>query len=195
MAGKVIVTNWVTLDGVMQAPGRPDEDTRGGFADGGWAVPYGDPVLGAKMGERMGDGFEWLFGRRTYEDLLESWNARGGPFKDSLNATRKHVVSGDVATTLRWPNSELVHGDVAARVDALRQRSDANLVIMGSGVLIRSLAAAGVIDEYVLMIAPVVVGAGRRLFGDGVQFALRLLDCTPTRTGAVVATYAAATAD
>ena len=188
--GKVIVTNWVTLDGVMQAPGRPNEDTRDGFTRGGWATPYSDPVVGAKMGERMTGGFEWLFGRRTYEDLLATWTAQGGPFKDSLENTAKHVVSRDAGTTLRWPNSELIHGDVFAAVAALKRRSDANLVIMGSGVLVGSLAAAGVIDEYVLMIAPVVLGEGRRLFGDGTHATLRLLDCTPTGTGAVIATYA-----
>jgi dihydrofolate reductase len=192
VTGRVVVANWVTLDGVMQAPGRADEDTRDGFTHGGWAMPYGDPVVIAKMGERMSTEFEWLLGRRSYEDLLESWNARGGPFRDALNGTRKHVVSGHPATTLRWPNSELLHGDVPAEVAALKQRSDANLVIMGSGVLIDSLAKAGVIDEYVLMIAPIVLGEGRRLFGPGVRQSLRLLDCTPASTGALVVTYAAA---
>jgi dihydrofolate reductase len=191
VTGKVIVANWVTLDGVMQAPGRADEDTRDGFTHGGWAMPYGDPVVIAKMGERMSTEFEWLLGRRSYEDLLESWNARGGPFRDALNGTRKHVVSGHPATTLRWPNSELLHGDVPAEVAALKRRSNANLVIMGSGVLIDSLAKAGVIDEYVLMIAPIVLGEGRRLFGPGVRQSLRLLDCTPASTGALIVTYAA----
>ncbi|WP_242456057.1 dihydrofolate reductase family protein [Mycolicibacterium sp. P1-18] len=191
MTGKVVVANWVTLDGVMQAPGRADEDPRDGFTHGGWAMPFSDPVVAAKMGERMSTDFEWLFGRRSYDDLLESWNARGGPFRDALNTTRKHVVSGDPATTLRWPNSELLHGDVPAEVAALTRRSDANLVIMGSGVLIDSLAKAGVIDEYVLMVAPIVLGEGRRLFGPGVRQSLRLLDCTPVSTGALVITYAA----
>jgi dihydrofolate reductase len=191
VSGNVIVTNWVTLDGVMQAPGRPDEDTRDGFAHGGWAVPYSDLVVTATMGERMSARFEFLLGRRSYEDLLESWNTQGGPFRDALNGTRKYVVSGDAATTLRWPNSELLHGDVAAEVAALKQRSDANLVIMGSGVLIQSLAKAGVIDEYVLMVAPIVLGEGRRLFGRGVRQSLRLLDCVQASTGALVVTYAA----
>ena len=188
--GRVIVTNWVTLDGVMQAPGRADEDTRDGFVHGGWATGYSDPTAGTKMGERMPAGFHWLFGRRSYEDLLESWNARGGPFRDALNDTNKYVASGDAATTLRWPNSTLLTGDVPAEVAALRRRPDTDLVIMGSSVLIHSLAAAGLIDEYVLMIAPIVLGGGRRLFGAGVPASLRLLDCTPTSTGAVIATYA-----
>lgn len=188
--GKVIVANWVTLDGVMQAPGGADEDTRGGFAFGGWAGPYSDPVIGAKMGERMGGEFEWLFGRWTYDDLLGSWNRQGGPFKDSLNDTRKYVASRNSATRLRWPNSELLQGDAPTAVAGLKER-DANLVIMGSGVLIGALAAAGLIDEYLLMIAPLVLGSGRRLFGEGFRASLRMLDCTPTSTGAVVVSYAA----
>ncbi|MCV7421796.1 dihydrofolate reductase family protein [Mycobacterium yunnanensis] len=174
----------------MQGPGSVDEDTRDGFAAGGWATPYADPVIGAKMGERMGPEFEWLFGRRTYEQLLAAWNSRGGPFKDALNGTHKHVVSGHPATTLPWPNSHLLHGDVTAAVAALRERDD-NLVIMGSGVLVDSLAKAGLVDEYVVTIAPVVLGEGRRLFGPGVRQPLRLLDCTPVGSGAVVVTYAA----
>jgi dihydrofolate reductase len=190
--GKVIVTNWVTLDGVMQAPGKPNEDTRDGFPHGGWAMPYSDPVAGEKMSERMSDDFAWLFGRRSYEGLLASWNELGGPFKDALNNTPKHVASSSAATTLRWPNSELLTGDVPAEVALLKERSATNLVILGSGVLIQSLATAGLIDEYVLTIAPIVLGEGRRLFGDGVQASLRLLDCTPASTGAVIATYATA---
>ena len=158
----MIVMNWVTLDGVMQGPGRPDEDTRDGFEHGGWATPYGDEATGAKMGERMGGDRAFLFGRRTYEDLLASWNAQGGPFKDALNNTGKFVASSNPATRLDWPNSTLLHGDVPAAVADLKQSSDANLVIMGSGVLIGSLMAADLIDEYLLMIAPVVLRTGRQ---------------------------------
>jgi dihydrofolate reductase len=98
--GKVIVVNHVTLDGVMQGPGRPDEDTRDGFERGGWAFPRGDEAMVAKMGERMGGDRAFLFGRRTYEQLLASWNAQGGPFKDALNSTRKYVASRNPATRL-----------------------------------------------------------------------------------------------
>jgi dihydrofolate reductase len=98
--GKVIVMNWVTLDGVMQSPGRPDEDTRGGFQRGGWATPYSDQAVGAAMGERMGEDHAWLFGRWSYEELLASWNAQGGPFKDALNNTRKYVASSSSAARL-----------------------------------------------------------------------------------------------
>ena len=143
------------------------------------------------MGERMGEDRAWLFGRRTYEQLLAVWNARGGPFKEALNNTRKYVVSSNSATRLDWPNSTLLHGDVPAAVADLKQGSSANLVIMGSGVLIASLMAADLIDEYLLMIAPVILGTGRRLFAGGAA-KLRLVDSVAAKTGALIATYEAA---
>ena len=187
--GKVIVMNHLTLDGVMQGPGRADEDTRDGFARGGWAVPGGDEVIVTKMGERMGGDRAFLFGRRTYEDLLASWNAQGGPFKDALNNAPKYVASSNPAARLQWPNSTLLHGDVPAAVADLKQRSGTKLVIMGSGVLIGSLMAANLIDEYLLMIHPLVLGTGRRLFPEGVQVPLRLADGVITSTGVVIASY------
>ncbi len=191
--GKVLVMNWVTLDGVMQGPGRPDEDTRDGFAHGGWGVPYSDEAtlaqLGERMAERTGGSYAWLFGRWSYEQLLSSWNAQGGPFKDALNNTHKYVASSNPATRLAWPNSTLLHGDVPASVDELRRSSDMNLVIMGSSVLIRSLMVADQIDEYLLLIAPLVLGTGRRLFGDGLQASLRLIAANPTSTGTLIAVY------
>jgi len=190
--GKVIVINWVTLDGVVQAPGRRDEDTRNGFAHGGWAAAYSDGVIAAKMGEKLSGGFAWLFGHRTYDDLLASWNAQGGPFKDALNATHKYVASRDPSTRLAWPNSSLLEVDAPAAVSGLRQATDTNLVIMGSGELIGDLAAAGVIDEYLLMIAPLVLGSGRRLFDGATRGDLELLEVTPSATGALVASYASA---
>jgi dihydrofolate reductase len=187
--GKVVVMNTVSLDGVMQGPGRPDEDTRDGFEYGGWAVPYGDEAMVAKMGERMGKDRAFLFGRRTYEQLLSSWNVRGGPFKDALNNTGKFVASSSPATKLEWPNSTLLHGDVPAAVAELKEKAPTNLVIMGSGVLIASLMAADVIDEYLLMIAPVVLGSGRRLFPEGVRATMRLTEGVTTSRGMVLATY------
>src|SRR5437868_11741934 len=145
--GRVIVMNWVTLDGVMQGPGRPEEDTRDGFARGGWGTLNSDEAMVAKMGERMGGDRAFLFGRRTYEQLLASWNAQGGPFKDALNNTRKYVASSNPATRLEWPSSTLLHGDAPAAVADLKQGSSANLVMMGSGVLIGSLMAADLIDR------------------------------------------------
>jgi dihydrofolate reductase len=181
--------NAVTLDGVMQSPGRPDEDTRDGFVHGGWAIPYGDDAMVAKMGERMGEDRAFLFGRRSYQELLATWNARGGPFKDAFNRTPKYVASSNPATSLDWPNSSLLHGDVPGAVADLKDSSDTNLVIIGSGVLIESLMAADLIDEYLLMIAPVVLGSGRRLFPGGTAAILHLVDCATSATGMVMATY------
>ena len=187
--GKVIVINGVTLDGVMQGPGRPDEDRRDGFDRGGWGIQYYDEMTVAKMGERMGGDHAWLFGRWTYEELLASWNAQGGPFKNALNTTRKFVASSNPATSLGWPNSTLLHGDVPAAVAELKESSGTNLVIMGSGVLIGSLMGADLIDEYLLMIAPLVLGTGRRLFPEGVRVPLRLTESSATTTGVLIAIY------
>ena len=187
--GKVIVMNQLTLDGVMQGPGRRDEDTRDGFDRGGWAVERADDLIVAKMGERMGEDRAFLLGRRTYEDLLASWNARGGPFKDALNDAPKYVASSNRATKLDWPNSTLLYGDIPAAVADLKERSSANLVIMGSGVLIGALIAADLIDEYLLMIHPLVLGTGRRLFPGGTQASLRLVEGITSSTGVLIATY------
>lgn len=187
--GRVIVMNGVSLDGVMQAPGRPDEDARDGFEHGGWAVPYGDDAMVAKMGERMGEDRAWLFGRRSYEDLLAIWNARGGPFKDAFNGAQKYVASANPATRLEWPNSTLLHGDVPAAVADLKRSQSANLVILGSGVLIGSLMAGDLIDEYLLMITPLVLGSGRRLFAGGTYASLELVESSTSSTGVLMAVY------
>jgi dihydrofolate reductase len=190
--GKVVAIDHLTLDGVMQGPGRVDEDTRDGFQYGGWALPRGDAALGSKMGEAMGSNFAFLFGRRTYEDLLAHWNAQGGPFKDALNNTPKFVASRSATTELDWPNSTLLSGEaVVDRVAELKQAGGVNLVIMGSGELTRSLIPASLVDEYLLMIHPIVLGCGRRLFTDGLEVALTLIDATPTPTGVVIASYQA----
>jgi dihydrofolate reductase len=193
--GRIVVMNHVTLDGVMQGPGRADEDTRGGFTQGGWGhrsvTP--DDAVGKAMGERMAAGgglAGWLFGRRTYEELLASWNAQGGPFKDALNNSPKYVASTTLEEPLPWPNSTLLRGDTVDALRALKAQSGGVLAIMGSGVLIGSLMAANLIDEYLLMIHPLVLGTGRRLFPGGVHVALRLTgSVTTTATGVVIATY------
>lgn len=188
---RLVVINHITLDGVMQAPGRPDEDTRAGFSHGGWAVPSNDEVMGHALAERMGkpDG-GLLLGRRSYEDMLAFWNAQGGPYKDALNSAPKYVASRSSATRLEWPNSTLLHGEIPAAVAELKQNSAGDLVIMGSGELIRSLLPHGLIDEYLLMIHPLVLGCGQRLFDHGDHLAkLRLRSSTPTTTGVIIATY------
>jgi len=189
---RVLVVNHLSLDGVVQGPGRPDEDTRDGFRHGGWAEQAAaDPAIGAAMGERMGGDFAWLFGRRSYEDMLSHWNRVGGPFKDGLNGTQKFVATSDPGADLPWPNSTVLSGDVPAAVAALRERpAGTTLVIMGSGRLIRSLLPHGLIDEMFLMIHPVVLGSGRRLFGpdDDIR-PLHLVDSSVTDTGVLLATY------
>jgi dihydrofolate reductase len=192
--GRIVVMNHVTLDGVMQGPGRADEDTRGGFTLGGWGQRSVTPddATGKAMGERMAAGgglAAWLFGRRTYQELLATWNARGGPFKDALNNSPKYVASATLDEPLPWPSSTLLRGDIVDAVRALRAQSGGVLAIMGSGVLIGSLMAANLIDEYLLMIHPLVLGTGRRLFPGGVHMPLRLTGSVTTATGVVIATY------
>jgi dihydrofolate reductase len=192
--GRIIVMNHVTLDGVMQGPARPDEDTRGGFAHSGWGlrIPQASEDVPAAMGERIaaGGGLKgWLFGRWTYEDLMAVWNERGGPFKDALNATPKYVASTTLSEPLRWPNSTLLRGEVVEAVTALKANTDGVLGILGSGQLIASLMPADLVDELLLFIHPLVLGSGRRLFPDGLEATLRLVQGTITSAGVVIASY------
>jgi dihydrofolate reductase len=186
--------NHVSLDGVMQGPGRPEEDTRDGFTQGGWgqgSTTDGDAAA-KTMGERMaaGGGLKgWLFGRWTYEELLSHWNAQGGPFKDALNNSPKYVVSTTLAEPLPWPNSTLLCGNVGGAVQALKARTSGVLAIMGSGELIGSLMPADLIDEYLLMVHPLVLGHGRRLFPEKVSAPLRLTGSVATPSGVLIATY------
>ena len=189
---KIVVMNNVTLDGVMQAPGRADEDTRGGFSHGGWAshnIGEPDPEIGAAMGARMSRSDGLLFGRRTYEDLLTTWNSRGGMFKDALNAAQKYVVSQTLTDPLPWPNSTLLSGNVVDAVAELRSRPGRELHIMGSGQLIEVLVAHELVDEFLLMIFPVVLGSGRQLFSGDTYMELALVDAKATSSGVVIATF------
>jgi dihydrofolate reductase len=186
---RIIVLNSVTVDGVMQGPGRPDEDTRGGFDRGGWAVAGSDDVMVAAMGEHLTRSGGLLLGRRSYEDILGYWNAAGGPFKDPLNDASKYVASHR-SEPLAWPNSTLLTGDVPRAVADLKKDPGDDLHIMGSGVLIRSLLPHGLIDGFMLMIHPVVLGSGRTLFTDGdPRLELHLVKSESTTTGVVIATY------
>lgn len=192
--GRIVVMNHVSLDGVMQGPGRVDEDTRGGFSQGGWGAVSTTPddAAGQAMGARMAAGgglAGWLFGRWTYQDVLAAWNSRGGPFKDALNATPKYVVSSTLSEPLAWPSSTLLGGEMVQAVRETKARTRGVLAVMGSGVLIRGLMAADLVDEYLLMIHPIVLGEGRRLFPDGLSARLRLVDAEPTPSGLVIAVY------
>jgi dihydrofolate reductase len=188
---KVIVMNHVTLDGVMQAPGRPDEDTREGFEHGGWAIAGNDEVMARKVGEGgLGKGGALLLGRRTYENFYGYWpHQTDNPFTEPLNRLPKYVASRTLEEPLPWSNSILLDGDAADAVAELKQQPIDDLTIMGSGDLIGSLMASDLIDKFLLMIHPLVLGTGRRLFAGGLHVSLRLTDSVATTTGVVIATY------
>ena len=187
---KVVVFTNLTLDGVMQAPGRPDEDRRGGFEHGGWAAPYSAMTAAGESTPHFG---ALLLGRRTYEDFYAVWpNRTDNPYTAVLNNSQKYVASTTLSEPLPWINSTLLKGDAAEAVARLKEELDKDLVIMGSGELVQSLMRANLIDEYVLLIHPLMLGSGRRLFPEGSAFAtLRLVGAKTTNTGVVIATYAA----
>jgi dihydrofolate reductase len=189
---KLVVTNYLTLDGVMQAPGDPNEDRREGFEHGGWAPPYADSVLGKAMGEGIDKGGALLLGRRTYEHFASVWPNRpdDDPFAAVLNNRQKYVASTTLKEPLSWNNSTLLEGDAAEAVARLKEEPGKDLVVLGSGELVQSLMRSDLVDEYVLLIHPLVLGSGRRLFRDGGAFAgLQLVDSKATTTGVVIATY------
>jgi dihydrofolate reductase len=188
---KIVVTNNLTLDGVMQAPGRADEDVRGGFDRGGWALTYNDAVMGQVMGQGMAKSGALLLGRRTYEDFAAIWpNQKDNPFTEVLDNLQKYVASTTLTEPLPWKNSTLLGGDAADAVADLKKQPGKDLVILGSGDLIQSLRRRNLIDEYVLLIHPLVLGSGRRLFPEDASPAnLRLVDCVSTTTGVMIATY------
>ena len=188
---RIIAFTSVTLDGVMQAPGRPDEDTRGGFERGGWAAPYSDEAMGRVSAESMAETGALLFGRRTYEDFYGFWpNQQDNQFTDVLNESTKYVASRSLDEPLPWQNSTLLEGDAADAVANLKEGPGKDIVILGSGELIRSLMPRRLIDRFVLLVHPLVLGTGRRLFGDdGADTELRLIDTKTTPKGVVIATY------
>ncbi len=188
---KVVVFMNLTLDGVMQAPGRPDEDRRGGFKYGGWGTPYAEPGIGQAVGESMAKSGALLLGRRTYEDFYNVWpNRTDNPFTAVLNNTQKYVASTTLKEPLAWSNSTLLKGDVAEAIARLKEQPGKDIVILGSGELVRSLIPRNLVDEYMLLIHPLILGSGRRLFTDGGVFAaLQLVNAQTTTTGVVIATY------
>ncbi len=188
---KIVATVSLTLDGVMQAPGRPDEDQRGGFEHGGWARAYNDPVMMKAMGEGMAQGADLLFGRRTYEDFFAVWPRRkDNPFTAVLDNSQKYVASRTLREPLPWQNSTLLFGDAAETVARLKQQPGKDIAVLGSGDLLQTLMRHGLVNEYLLLIHPLVLGQGRRLFNDDSQrTALRLVDSVTTTTGVVMATY------
>jgi dihydrofolate reductase len=191
--GTITIFENITLDGVLQGPATADEDTRGGFTAGGWASGYGDEVSMQFAGEGMSGAGGLLFGRRTYEHLLHAWTTttEPNPFTEVLVNSPKYVVSRSAETTLDYPNSILLAGEAAETVAALKERVDADLTVLGSGELVRTLHAARLIDSYALQIHPIVLGSGTRLFGPADRQNLTLERSIPTTTGVLIAQYRA----
>ena len=191
--GSITVTMWVTLDGVVQGLGRADEDSRGGFTHGGWGGRYEDEVMAREMASGMAKPGDMLFGRRTWQDFITAWAHRtdGNPFTTSMNATTKYVVSRTLENADAWQNSILLRGDAAEVVAKLKAQSDRDLGIVGSVSLAQSLHAAALIDRYTLVICPLTLGSGSRLFTDSAPLTEFELTASVTTTkGVIIAHYA-----
>lgn len=183
---KIVVLTFVTLDGVMQGPGGPTEDTSGGFAHGGWTVPYFDEALGETMGEQMGRPFDLLLGRKTFDIFASYWPQQSeNPFEE----VTKYVVSNTL-TEHSWQKSVFLAGDVVEKIRALKQETGPDLQVHGSGLLIQTLLKHDLVDELWLKIFPVTVGAGKRLFGEGViPAAFTLSETKVSPSGVIIASY------
>ena len=187
---KIAVLSFVTLDGVMQAPGGPDEDPSGNFKHGGWSVGYWDDVMGKVMAEQMGHPYDLLLGRKTYEIFAAFWpKAKDVPGADGLNKARKYVVS-KTPRKLDWNNSVLVTGNIPEEIKKLKRQDGPELQVHGSSNLIQTLIKHDLVDEFLLKIFPVTIGHGKRLFGDGTMPAgFKLLESKSSTKGVIVATY------
>lgn len=193
---KIVISQFMSLDGVVQAPGGADEDTDGGFAHGGWSMPYFDPEsMGGAIDAAMTDTDALLFGRRTWQVMAGAWPDRddgSDPFASRMNAFTKYVVTSTLSDDdLTWENSTIIPGDdVVAGVDALREKPGGTLSVMGSSQLCRTLVAAGLVDEYLFMIEPVLLGGGKGVFPtDGELRPLELVSTTEAPTGVLICTY------
>jgi dihydrofolate reductase len=192
-----VVNEFISLDGVVQAPGGAEEDTEGAFAHGGWSIPYFDPVMmGAAIAEAMGTVEALLFGRRTWQGMAAAWPERAGdPYADQMNAITKYVASRTLRQDeLTWNNSTLLSpDDVLSDIAALRGREGGDLLIWGSASLVKTLLGEGLVDELNLMIEPILLGGGKRIFpDDGMARPMQLVTCSTASTGVQVCTYRSA---
>jgi dihydrofolate reductase len=186
---KLTVNAFVSLDGVMQAPGGPEEDPSGGFTHGGWGIPLFDEMMGQSIDEGMGTPFDLLLGRKTYEIFAAHWPYVEDPLADALNGATKYVASRTL-DSVDWENARLLEGDVAEAVAKLKAEDGPPIQTQGSANLIQTLLEHDLVDEFRLMIFPVVLGAGKRLFGDGaIPAGLRLQDSRTATTGVILTTY------
>jgi dihydrofolate reductase len=190
---KIVVVEWITLDGVVQAPGHPDEDRDGGFEHGGWHLRYFDDTSREWVVKGYAEAGGFLFGRRTYENLAAYWphaSEEEQVIAEPLNTKPKYVASGTLLGPLEWQNSTVLTGDVAQAVLALKQEDGRDLHVIGSPQLAQTLAEHNLVDEYRLMIDPLIVGGGKRLFRNGnAPKRLRLVESKATSTGAILARY------
>lgn len=191
---KVVVVEWMTLDGVVQAPGQPDEDRDGGFEHGGWHLPYFDDTSRAWVVQGYAEAGGFLFGRRTYENLAAYWpnaSEEEQVIAEPLNTKPKYVASRTLTEPLEWRNAELLTGDIMRAVRTLKHEDGRDLHVIGSPRFAQTLIEHDLVDEYRLMIDPLVVGGGKRLFRDGsARKPLRLVESQTTSTGAILATFA-----
>jgi dihydrofolate reductase len=176
----------------MQAPGGKDEDTEGGFTRGGWTMPYWDDAIGVQFTQMMSESDALLYGRKTWQIHGGAWEpmAAGDPFADVMNAMPKYVVSDTLTDPSPWRNSTIINGDTMEEVRKLKAQPGKNILMDGSSVLIHSLAQNDLIDEYHLLVYPVVLGGGKRVFADGVPLNLRLIEARPLPSGVVLTHYA-----
>ncbi|MFG2557384.1 dihydrofolate reductase family protein [Streptomyces sp. NPDC048496] len=191
---RIVISEFMSLDGVVQAPGGPDEDTDGGFAHGGWSHPFFDPeVVGGAFDDALTKAEALLFGRRTWQSMAAAWPERAGdPFADRMNAIPKYVVSDTLGDAeLTWDNTTRIPGDKAvARIRELHEADGGDLLVMGSPTLARTLLREGLVDELRLMIMPVTLGGGKTIFpGDGALRPLELVSTVTSGTGVHVCTY------
>lgn len=187
------INTFLSLDGVMQAPGGPDEDRSNGFAHGGWSVNYWDDVMGQVMAEFMGKPFDLVLGRKTYEIFAAHWpHVKDDPAAAALNNAKKYVASRTLRS-LRWQNSQLLEGDAAQAIAKLKSGNGPELQVHGSAHLLQTLLKNNLIDIYRLWIFPLVLGSGKRLFADGtIPAGLKLVDSKTSSTGVLITAYQAA---
>ncbi|QLG60251.1 dihydrofolate reductase family protein [Halorarum salinum] len=186
---KLVVSEFLTLDGVMQAPGAPDEDTEGGFEHGGWQLPYFDDVDPA-VADGLAAADALVLGRKTYEIFASYWPtaSEDEPFTERMNSIDKYVASRTL-DAVDWQNSTLLEGDVADAVAELKREPGGDLVVIGSGELVQTLMANDLVDEYLLMVHPLVLGTGKRLFREGEPTGMKLVEVETTDSGVVDLTY------
>jgi len=186
---KIVVLTMISLDGVMQAPGGPEEDTSGGFNYGGWTVPYSDESFGDIINEELSVPFDLLLGKKTYEIFAAYWPEHTGAIGDPFNKAKKYVVS-DEPVDLTWKESILIHDDVVTKIKALKEEDGPMFQVHGSGAFVQTLLKNGLIDELRLRIFPVTLGAGKRLFAEGtIPAAFELLESKALPSGVIIANY------